>query len=147
MTMFISWIFGAVTLYLKANVFITGLATNLLAGGLTTVLSFQLFGTKGCPSFFQDLPLASRFCACRPFTGSPVSGRSPFRPQCPGLFRLADGRPLLAADIQNPVRFSGFAEPVRNPSAMAALGLEPRRYRMAAILISGFTCGHSGGGS
>lgn len=32
MTILVSYIFGAITLYLKANVFITGLATNLLAG-------------------------------------------------------------------------------------------------------------------
>ena len=54
-TMFVSWIFGAVSLYLKANVFISGLATNLLASGLTVVLAFQLFGNKGV-ILFENLP-------------------------------------------------------------------------------------------
>jgi len=47
MCVFFAFIFGALTLYLRANVFITGLATNLMAGGLTTVLAFYLYGTKG----------------------------------------------------------------------------------------------------
>ena len=39
-------IFGSISLYLKANILISGLATNLLAAGLTVVLSFQLFGSQ-----------------------------------------------------------------------------------------------------
>ncbi|MEE8591470.1 MAG: ABC transporter permease, partial [Spirochaetia bacterium] len=41
-TMLIAALFASISLYLKANIFISGLATNLLASGLTIVLAFQL---------------------------------------------------------------------------------------------------------
>ena len=50
-TMLLSLFFGMITIHLKANVFITGLATNLFASGFTVVLAFQLFGTKGVIQF------------------------------------------------------------------------------------------------
>ena len=39
--MLLSLLFGVVTIYLRANVFITGLATNLFASGFTIVLAFR----------------------------------------------------------------------------------------------------------
>ena len=44
-SMLLSLLFGLITLYLRANVFITGLATNLFASGFTIALAFQLFKT------------------------------------------------------------------------------------------------------
>ena len=41
--MLLSALFGAITIYLRANVFITGLATNLFASGFTIVLAYQIF--------------------------------------------------------------------------------------------------------
>lgn len=46
-SMLLSIILASVTLYLKANVFITGLAANLFASGITVILSFHLFGNRG----------------------------------------------------------------------------------------------------
>ena len=43
-SMLLASLIATVSLYLKANVFITGLAANLLVSGLTVVLSFKLFG-------------------------------------------------------------------------------------------------------
>jgi len=141
MTVFISWIFGAVTLYLKANVFITGLATNLLAGGLTTVLSFHLFGTKGV-LMFQDLP-------------SLPSLKIPALHGIPVLGDILLGHNILVylgwlivvlawiLIYRTPFGFR-LRGTGSNPAAMTALGLKPQNYQMAGILISGFTCGLAG---
>ena len=59
-SMLAALLFGLVTLKLKANVFIAGLATNLLASGLTVVLAFQLFKNKGVVRFeLGSLPVLS----------------------------------------------------------------------------------------
>ncbi|AEH50280.1 ABC transporter permease [Pseudothermotoga thermarum] len=42
-------------LKLKTNLFVVGLATNLMAAGLTVFLAAQIFGTKGT-IFFEKLP-------------------------------------------------------------------------------------------
>ncbi len=45
--MTLAWVYGAATIRLKANIFVTGLAANIFASGVTVVLSKQWFGTKG----------------------------------------------------------------------------------------------------
>ena len=47
----LAFIFGFITLRFKANIFITGLATNLFAIGITNYLSSLIFGTKGVIRF------------------------------------------------------------------------------------------------
>ena len=42
----LAYLFGFITLRFKANIFITGLAANLFAVGITNYLSSVLFGTK-----------------------------------------------------------------------------------------------------
>ena len=56
--MLLAAIMGSATLYLRSNIFITGLATNLLASGLTVVLSYRMFGNKGVVVFkgIKELP-------------------------------------------------------------------------------------------
>jgi ABC-type uncharacterized transport system permease subunit len=115
-SMLIAYIFGAITIYMQANVFITGLATNLLAGGLTTVLSFYLFGTKGVIRF-QSLPDLAEFHVIV-FLAYILIYRMPFG------FHL---------------RGTGM-----NPEALRSLGLKPTRFQLAGILMSGFTCGLAG---
>ena len=43
----LAYVFGFITLRFKANIFITGLATNLFAIGITNYLSSIIYGTKG----------------------------------------------------------------------------------------------------
>ena len=140
-TMFISWVFGAISIYLKANVFITGLATNLLAGGLTTVLSFYFFGTKGV-LIFRDLPSLPSFDV--PALHSvPLAGDILF-----GHSILVYFGWLIVAAAWILIYKTPFGFRLRgtgsNPSAMTALGLKPQYYQMAAILISGFCCALAG---
>jgi len=141
MTMLVSWIFGAITLYLKANVFITGLATNLLASGLTAVLSFHFFGTKG-NLMFSDLPDLPKFTVPA-LHGIPVIGDIFF-----GHNILVYIGWLMVVIAWFAVYKTPFGFRLRgtgsNPKAMIALGLKPQKYQMIGILISGFTCGLAG---
>ena len=67
------------TLKLRSNVFIAGLAVNLLAGGLTVVLSHYFFNTKGVIIFQSDksIPLVNiPFVKHIPVIGELLSGHS-----------------------------------------------------------------------
>ena len=140
-TVLVSYIFGAITLYLKANVFITGLATNLLAGGLTTVLSFYYFGTKGV-LMFSELP-ALPSLKVPALHGIPLIGDILF-----GHNVLVYIGWLIVVVAWFAVYRTPFGFRLRgtgsNPKAMIALGLNPQNYQMAGILISGLTCGLAG---
>lgn len=141
MTIFFAFIFGAVTLYLKANVFITGLATNLLAGGLTTVLAFYLYGTKGV-LMFEGLPALPVF-RMPSLHGIPLIGDILFGHNI--LVYLGWIIVVLAWVL---IYKTPFGYRLRgtgsNFDAMVALGIRPQRYQMIAILISGLTCGLAG---
>lgn len=141
MTMVFAFLFGSVTLYLRANVFITGLATNLLAGGLITVLAFYLFGTKGV-LLFEGLP-ALPILRIPALHGIPVIGDILFGHNI--LVYLGWLIVVLAWIL---IYKTPFGYRLRgtgsNPEALKAAGLKPRNYQMAGILISGFTCGLAG---
>jgi len=132
-------LYGEITLRLKANEFITGLATNLFAAGLTVVLSQQLFGTKGVVPF--DLPHLPVFT--KGLAGIPVLGPVLFGQNI--LVQLSWLAAFLAWVI---IRRTPFGMRLRatgsNPKAVAALGLKPERYKLAAILMSGAACGLAG---
>jgi ABC-type uncharacterized transport system permease subunit len=138
--MLVAALFGAVSLNLKANVFISGLATNLLASGLTVVLAFQIFGNKGVVRFeIAKLPsLYVPALARIPILGDLLNGHNV-------LVYLSWLIVVLAAVViyRTPfglrIRGTGLGAPT-----ITSLGLKPRRYQMAGILISGFTCGLAG---
>jgi len=138
--MLVAALFGAVSLNLKANVFISGLATNLLASGLTVVLAFQIFGNKGVVRFeIATLPSLSIPALARiPILGDLLIGHNV-------LVYLSWLIVVLAAVViyRTPfglrIRGTGLGAPT-----ITSLGLKPRRYQMAGILISGFTCGLAG---
>lgn len=140
-TVLFSALFGAVTLYLRANLFITGLATNLLAGGLTTVLSHYLFGTKGVLLFQEvaSLPVLSidRLNSI-PVLGDILLGHS--------VLVYAGWLAVILSSIV--IYRTPFGYRLRgtgsNPEALIAAGLNPNRYRMISILISGLACGLAG---
>lgn len=140
-TMLIAYIFGAITIYMQANVFITGLATNLLAAGLTTVLSFYLFGTKGVIRF-QSLPDLVEFhvpvLERIPLIGDMFFGHNVFTYLSWLIVFLAY---LLIYRIPFGFHLRGTA---MNPEALRSLGLKPARFQLAGILMSGFTCGLAG---
>jgi len=136
-----AYIFGFISLNLRANVFITGLATNLFAEGITVVLAFQIFGNKGVIRFenLSKLPALSVPSLQRiPVLGDILVGHNV-------LVYVSWIMVAIAAVI---IYKTAFGLRVRgtgsNPEAVEAIGLSPRRYRMYAILISGFTCGLAG---
>ncbi len=140
-SMLVALLFGSISLYLKANIFISGLATNLLAAGLTVVLSFQLFGSKGVIRFenISKLPeLRIPFLQKVPLLGDLLIGHNI-------LVYLSWLCIILAAVViyRTPfglrIRGTGLSSPT-----ITSLGLSPTGYRLKAILISGFTCGLAG---
>ncbi len=132
-------LYGQITLKLRANEFITGLATNLLAAGITVVLSQQFYQTKGVIPFeLPDLPVLTTGLARIPLLGPVLFNQNV-------LTHLSWLSALLAWII---IRRTAFGMRLRatgsNSKAMAALGLKPDRYRLAAILLSGMACGLAG---
>ena len=136
-----AYIFGFISLNLRANIFITGLATNLFAEGITMVLAFELFNNKGTIYFdnLAKLPVLSISWLQRiPVLGDILVGHNV-------LVYVSWFMVILAAIV---IYKTPFGLRVRgtgsNPGAVQAMGLSPKRYRMYAILISGFTCGLAG---
>ena len=139
--MLVSLLFGVISLYLKANIFISGLATNLLASGLTVVLAYQLFGNKGVIRFenIPKLPVFSvPFLQRIPVVGDLLIGHNV-------LVYISWACLLIASVViyRTPfglrLRGTGLGK-----DTIASLGLSPRGYQLKAILISGFTCGLAG---
>jgi simple sugar transport system permease protein len=134
----LSAILGVVILKLKSNVFIAGLAVNLLASGLTVVLSFHLFGTRGVVNLPNLGPLPLFHFTSIPVLGDIFSGHNPYV--------YASVLALILSWVvlyQTPFGFrlrscDGHAD------ALVSLGLNPNAYRFTALLISGFCCGIGG---
>jgi simple sugar transport system permease protein len=132
---------GALVLKLKANVFIAGLGVNLFAAGLTVVLSFRLFATRGV-IVFNDLPRLGTLdipaIAGIPVMGDLLSGHSAFV-YAAWLLSLLSWFVLYRTPFGFRLRScEGHAE------ALASLGLRPGAYRFIGFLISGLCCGAGG---
>ena len=140
-SMVVALIFGIISLYLRANIFITGLATNLFASGITIVLAFYFFGNKGVINF-KNIPKLPRFS-------------NPFFQKIPLIGDILDGHNILVyfswliviiaiiIIYKTPYGFRLRGVGV-NPDVISSLGLDPKKYRLSTILISGFTCGLAG---
>lgn len=140
-SMVLALIFGIISLYLRANIFITGLATNLFASGITIVLAFYFFGNKGVINF-KNIPKLPKFS-------------NPFFQKIPLIGDILVGHNILVylswliviiaiiIIYKTPYGFRLRGVGI-NPEAISSLGLNPKKYRLSAILISGFTCGLAG---
>jgi simple sugar transport system permease protein len=129
------------TLKLRSNVFIAGLAVNLLAAGLTVVLSHYFFNTKGVIIFQSDknIPLVNiPFVKQIHVIGELLSGHS--------VYVYASW--LLLAVSWIAIYKTAFGYRLRACAtysmALASLGLKPDTYRYAAFLLSGLFCGIGG---
>ncbi len=140
-TMLLALVFAWVNLYLKSNVFISGLAVNLFASGFTVVLAHRIFGNKGVIRFENiarlpvlDVPALRRI----PLLGDLLIGHNV-------LVYASWAITVLGAVV---IARTAFGLRLRGtglgPRTVASLGLKPERYQLAAILISGFTCGLAG---
>ncbi len=140
-SMLVALVFGVISLYLKANIFISGLATNLLASGLTIVLSFRIFGSKGVIRFdnIPQLPVLSLPVLQRvPVLGDIFIGHNVLV-YMSWLCVVAAAVVIYRTPFGLRTRATGL-----DPSTVASLGLNPTGYQLKAILISGFTCGLAG---
>jgi simple sugar transport system permease protein len=140
-TMALSAILGSVTLHLKSNLFITGLATNLFASGLTVVLSFRLFGNKGVV-VFNDVALLPRLkipaLQSIPIFGDIFIGHNIFI-YLSWLLVFISVWVLYRTPFGFRLRAAGLHE-----KTLVSLGMRPQRYRFVAFLISGFSCALGG---
>jgi simple sugar transport system permease protein len=128
-------------LKLKSNVFIAGLAANLLAGGLTAVMSQHFFNTRGVVPlrdfsglFVVDIPVIAETRV----VGSMVSGFS--------LYTYGAWLLLLLSWII--IHKAPFGYRLRACGAhgevLHSLGINGDIYRYGSFLISGFFCGLGG---
>jgi ABC-type uncharacterized transport system permease subunit len=141
-SMLLSLLFGLITLYLRANVFITGLATNLFASGFTIVLAFQLFKTKGVIQF-PNVPRLPELVVPEALQRIPVLGDILFGHNiivyATWLIVIVSAIVIYRTPYGMRLRGTGLSEP-----AIVSLGLDPKRYQLSGILVSGFTCGLAG---
>jgi simple sugar transport system permease protein len=129
------------TLNLRSNVFIAGLAVNLLAGGLTVVLSHYLFNTRGVVALrdignlrLVDIPVIAGI----PLAGDLLSGHS--------LYVYASWLLLFVTFIiiyKTPFGYR-LRACEKHPEALESLGIKPDTLRVVGFLISGFFCGIGG---
>jgi len=106
---------------LRANLFITGLAVNLLSSGLCVVLSDKIFGTRGVIASQNIRGLLNWYLGFALFfliAAWFVIYKTPF------------GFRLRACD--------------KNCDALISLGINPRFYQTVSFLISGFFAGLGG---
>jgi simple sugar transport system permease protein len=125
-SMLLAALHALVTLRLGANVFITGLAVNMLSSGLTVLLAGKLFDSRGVVTF-NNIPGLPLFL-----------GRSVF-------FYLA----LLSVLLCHLALFkTPFGQRLRcctdNRKLLSSLGITSDNYRFSAFLIAGFFCGLGG---
>jgi simple sugar transport system permease protein len=132
---------GAVSLKLRANVFITGLAANLFASGMTVVLSHRIFGSRGV-MIFNDIPALKTakpvVLSNIPILGDILSGHS-FYVYLSWLLLFLCWVVLYRTPFGVRLRSSGA-----HGEALASLGIKPGFYKFCAFLISGFACGIGG---
>ncbi|MCL2180552.1 MAG: ABC transporter permease [Treponema sp.] len=106
---------------LKADLFICGLAVNLLSVGMCIVLSDKLFGTKGVVAL-NGAPMLSNFYITFGIILLIISWIAVYK--TPFGYRL---------------RACG-----KNSQSLVSLGINPKIYQSSAVLLSGFFCGIGG---
>ncbi|CAM4247234.1 ABC transporter permease [Paenibacillus alkaliterrae] len=140
-TIIFSILFGYMSIHLKANVIVVGIALNFLALGLTTFSLRAVFDVKGAyynkdmiglPKW--EIPLLQDI----PWFGEALSGHSPlvylsillviFLQLF--LFKTVTGFRLLAAG--------------ENPTAAKSLGIKVARIQYGAVLMCSVLCGLAG---
>jgi simple sugar transport system permease protein len=128
-------------LRLRSNVFIASLAVNILAAGLTVVLSHNFFHTRGVVSLpnIRYLPLVDiPFVSSLPVIGELFSGHSPYV-YASWLLLLVTGIAVYRTPFGYRLRACE-----KHTAALASLGINPENYRYASFLLSGFFCGIGG---
>jgi ABC-type uncharacterized transport system permease subunit len=140
-TLALTTLFGAISLGLRANIFICGLATNLLAAALSMVLAFSFYGQTGSVNFPEMprlVPVVVPLLGRVPILADVVSRHNP----------LVYVSWVLLAAAAVVIYRTPFGMRLRavgtNPKAAFALGINPARMQFASLLISGFCCAIGG---
>jgi len=138
---FFSAIMAFLTIKLKANVFVVGLAINLMASGLTVFLGNVLLGSRGTitfPGAPKLMEINIPFIKDIPFLGSLLSG-----------YNILELSVLPLAVFSALIIFRtpfGFHLRAAGKDSKAALnsGISPNKITCLSFLICGFFCGLSG---
>jgi ABC-type uncharacterized transport system permease subunit len=139
--MLFSFLFAYLSIQLKANVIVVGIAMNLLAAGLTTFSLRAIFDVKG--AFYDskmvglpkwNLPLIEDI----PVIGPIVSGHSPLVYLA---FIIAGCMWYYFYRTISGFRFLASGE---NPLAASSVGIRVRRYQYGAVLACGVLCALAG---
>ncbi|MCL2720195.1 MAG: ABC transporter permease [Treponema sp.] len=107
---------------LKANLFITGIAINLLSSGLCAVLSDKLFNTKGVVALTEKTSNLMEWYI--------ILGLFLLLVTWITIYKTPFGYRLRSCD--------------KNSQSLISLGINPKKYQSAAIIISAFFCGIGG---
>jgi simple sugar transport system permease protein len=140
-SMVLSMLLAFTTLKLRSNVFITGLAANLLALGLTAVLSQYFFNTRGVVALLDinHLPIIDiPFIKTIPVIGALLSGHSVYV-YAGWLLLLLSWMVIYKTPFGYRLRACD-----KHSTALVSLGIRPDTYRWIAFLVSGFFCGIGG---
>jgi simple sugar transport system permease protein len=131
---------GVVTLKLKANLFIAGLAINVLSGGITAVLSQSWYHTKAVVPFSipSQASVFPRILSEIPLLGSILFSQSALS-VCAWLWVILSAFVLRSTRRGMRMKATGM-----NPKAVSALGYSPDRLRMEALIWSGIGGGLGG---
>ena len=137
----LAYLFYFVGIRMRANIFIVGLAINLLAAGSIPFLSSAMYGTKGVlrlpmvprmPGFFVGIE-----------TGFPLLDQI-FLGHSFGVYLTLPAVLLAGLVLQRTPFGLRLRSTGKNPETLRAVGLNPDRYRRAALLISGMGAGLAG---
>lgn len=122
----LAFVFSVACIELKANIFIAGLATNLLAAGIVPYISKLVFDTKGVVQMVNPRELPELMGI-----GIPVFGA------------LAVSALVWVAIYRTPfgLRLRAAGD---NPDALLARGAQPQRYQRATMVLSGVLAGAAG---
>ncbi len=131
---------GAMTIRLRANLFIVGLAMNLLSGGITAVLSQWWYHTKAVVAFSLASPqvVFPHILQAIPLIGPIIFAQSWFT-MSSWLWALAVAFIVRTTRHGTRIRATGM-----NAAAVAALGFSPDSSRRAALVWSGIGSGLGG---
>lgn len=134
-------VFALFALRLRSDPIMTGLALNLLAGGLTIVLMQQVFGTRGAfvsPDIALFPQVRLPFADALPLLGRLLGGNN-------WLFFLAYlSVPVLHVMLYHTrvgLRIRAVGE---YPAAAESVGVIPAVYQWIALLLSGLFSGAAG---
>ncbi len=137
----IAAILGVFHLYLGTDLFIGSLAVNMMCSGGTTFLMYIFIGDKGNTGNLVSLSVPNvhiPFIKDIPFLGEVLSGHNVFT-YLAFLFTLIVYIFLYKTKYGIHLRAVG-----ENPEAATSLGINVKRVRMTALLISGMLCSLGG---